>query len=70
MVASDFRVDSDKIKPESSINSLLVNDDQLWEVTNYLEESFNIELADNQISKLDTIQEIQSYIERVADETR
>lgn len=64
IIAEQLAVEPEKIKPEASfIEDLGADSLDIVELVMAMEESFNLEIPDEDAEKLKTVQDVQKYLE-------
>ena len=64
IIAEKLNIDVKTIKPQATVQELGADSLDLVEIILKLEESFNIEIADEDLAHLNTVQDFVDYIHR------
>ena len=64
IIAEKLNIDVNTIKPQATVQELGADSLDLVEIILKLEESFHIEIADEDIAHLNTVQDFVDYIQR------
>ncbi len=67
LILENLDVDAEKVKPEAKfIDDLGVSSMDLWELVLVMEDEFDLEVPDEDLEKIVTIQDAMDFIERHA----